>query len=132
VKAYHRETQRSPSELANCHHLAFEFAYSLTLAKQPPAGWTWCVAFSPVVQSTHSWIEHEDEALDVEVTNKFSDHLMTVVLVQPRRRLWTQHHVTNVQPCSFQAFARWLHSPKSYPLFSRYPHIAAQKKWGRG
>jgi hypothetical protein len=125
------------SGTGNCHGLAFEFTYSIVMSlagtgtaidQESVGPWSWCMAQSPPIRSKHSWIEREGEAIDVELSDAFSGvaggpSRRPVVVVQPARSLWKQYQVTGVQARSFVDFAMWLNSPKTYPLFDRYPDI---------
>jgi hypothetical protein len=120
---------------SNCHGLAYEFAYAVTmsLAQHGPIdnavrGWKWCMADAPPIDSKHSWIECGSEAIDVVQSDVFSSApgeppRRSVVLVQPARKLWKQYQVTGVQSRTFVDFAKWLSSPDTYPLFSQHPEI---------
>jgi hypothetical protein len=115
-----------------CHVATFEFAYALTvslnavgpLRQQDLNMWRWCIAGRKVngQDDVHSWIEQEDddEAFDVMMTVDGS----SFVYVRPRRRLYKEYGVANVESRSLYHFAEWMAARKDSPLFVRYPDIS--------
>lgn len=122
-----------------CHTLAYEFTYAVVMSLAPygpvdrsVVGWKWCMADAPPIDSKHSWIEFEAEAIDVSLFDGFSaapgePPRRPVVIIQPARALWKRYQVTNVQSLSFVEFVVWLQSSDNRPLFSRHADVDFQE-----
>jgi hypothetical protein len=113
--------QERMGEKGNCHALAFEFLYSVSLSLEDRVlPFKWCVGKTKQ-RGTHSWVEAAGgEAFDVV----FLPEGTPAVWVRPTTSLRAGYDCRNVVSQHFAYVIRWMNGCRG-PLFHGYPELDA-------
>lgn len=112
-----------------CHNMAFEFAYAIcmTMGGLDPAlkAWRWSVA--ETIRGTHSWVEHQGEAIDFQMAQVEGEPELThCAFVRPTTELRSKYQAKRVENLTFLAFGRWISHDRPTDLFSLHPEVSKQ------